>query len=138
MLKSVIAATAALTMFASPLVAEENGDEYVSKGEARLAKMLDGRVAGESRNCIHTFGSRNLTQIDGTALVYRDGRTLWVNRTRNPETIDDTDVMVIERFSGSSLCRTDHVKLVDRLQGMLTGIIFLDDFVPYRLPEEEG
>ena len=136
MLKPVIAAVAALTMLSTPAMAEEHGDAPMTKGEAKLAKMLEGRVAGEGRSCIQTFGSRNLTQIDDTALVYRDGRTIWVNRTKNPESIDDSDIMVIERFSGSTLCRTDQVRLVDRTAGMLTGIIFLDDFVPYHLPDE--
>ena len=136
MLKPVIAAAAALTMLSTPVMAEEHGDAPMTKGEAKLAKMLEGRVAGEAQSCIQTFGSRNLTQIDDTALVYRDGRTIWVNRTKNPESIDDSDIMVIERFSGSTLCRTDQVRLVDRTAGMLTGIIFLDDFVPYRVPEE--
>lgn len=136
MLKPVIAAAAALTMLSTPVMAEEHGDAPMTKGEAKLAKMLEGRVAGEAQSCIQTFGSRNLTQIDDTALVYRDGRTIWVNRTKNPESIDDRDVMVIERFSASTLCRTDQVRLVDRTAGMLTGIIFLDDFVPYRVPEE--
>ncbi|QPC98950.1 hypothetical protein [Qipengyuania soli] len=138
MLKSVIAASAALTLFAVPALAEEHGDMAMTKGEVKLAKMLEGRVAGEPRSCIRTIGSRNLMQIDDTALVYRDGRTLWVNRTRNPGSIDDSDVMLIRRFSGTSLCRTDQIDMIDRYAGMLTGVIFLDDFVPYRLPEEEG
>ena len=136
MFKPVIAASAALTMLVTPVAAEEHGDAHITKGEAKLAKMLEGRVAGEARSCISTFGSRNIRQIDDTALVYRSGDTIWVNRTRNPESIDDRDVMVIERFSGSTLCRTDQVRTVDRHAGFMTGIIFLDDFVPYRLPEE--
>jgi hypothetical protein len=138
MIKSVIAATAALTLLAAPAYADEASQPEMTKGEAKLAKMLDGRVAGEPKSCIRTIGSRNIQQIDGTALVYRDGRTIWVNRTRHPDSIDDNDIMVIKRFDGTSLCRTDNITLVDRFSGMLTGVIFLDDFVPYRLPENEG
>ncbi|QKG72658.1 hypothetical protein HQR01_04470 [Erythrobacter mangrovi] len=110
----------------------------MTKGEAKLAKLLEGRVAGEPTNCIRTFGSRNITQIDGTALVYKDGKTIWVNRTRTPDAIDDSEIMVIKRFDGTNLCRTDHITLVDRLSGSFSGIIILDDFVPYRMPESEG
>ena len=46
--------------------------------------------------------------------------------------------MVIRKFSGSQLCRTDNITLRDRFSNMFSGIIFLDDFVPYRLPEGEG
>lgn len=138
MLKSMIAASAALTLLAVPAIAEDHGDMDMTKGEKELAKLLEGRVAGEPQDCIRTFGTRSLRQIDDTALVYRDGRTLWVNRTRNPSAIDDSDVMLIRRFSGSSLCRTDQIDMIDRFAGMLTNVLFLDDFVPYRLPEEEG
>lgn len=138
MLKPVIAATAALALLAGPAVADEPQQGGITLGEAKLAKILDGRVPGEPQRCIRTFGSRNLQQIDDTALVYKDGKTIWVNRTRTPSQIDDDDILVIERYDGSSLCRTDHITLVDRLSGFFSGVIFLDDFVPYRKAEAES
>jgi hypothetical protein len=123
-------------MLSSPVLADENAQ--MTRGEEKLAKLLDGRVAGEPQSCIRTLGSRNLSQIDGTALTYRDGDTVWVNYTRNPDSIDDRDIMVIDRFSGSSLCRTDQVKLVDRVNGFLSGILLLDEFVPYKKVDTEG
>ena len=54
-------------------------------GEERLAKLIEGRTAGTPRDCIVTRPTGNdLTVIDGTALVYRAGGKLWVNRTRQP------------------------------------------------------
>jgi hypothetical protein len=138
MLKPVIAVSAALTLLAVPALADEPAQPEVTKGEAKLAKMLEGRVAGEPEHCIRTIGSRNLQQIDRTALVYKDGKTIWVNRTRTPDAIDDSDIMVIKRFDGTSLCRTDNITLVDRLSGTFTGIIFLDDFVPYRKADADS
>ena len=136
MLKPILAATAALTMLAAPASAQDDTDRELTKGEAKLAKMLDGRVAGEPERCIRTIGSRNLTQIDDTALVYKQGRTIWVNYTRTPESIDSDDIMVIRKFDGSSLCRTDQITTVERFGGFFSGVIFLDDFIPYRLPED--
>lgn len=136
MFKPLALAAAALGLLAAPALAEEPTEP--TRGEAKLAKMLEGRVAGEPRNCIRTLGSRNLTQIDGTALVYRDGKTIWVNYTRNPESIDDSDVMVIRRFDGSSLCRTDQIELVSRIGGFFSGALFLDDFIPYTVADAEG
>ncbi|KWV95038.1 hypothetical protein [Erythrobacter sp. AP23] len=140
MLKHLALATAALGLLAAPAQAEETAEEPVemTRGEEKLAKLLEGREAGEPRQCIRTFGSRNLTQIDGTALAYRDGKTIWVNYTRNPESIDDSDVMVIRRFDGTSLCRTDQIHLVDRFSGFFSGVIFLDEFVPYNKVDAEG
>jgi hypothetical protein len=136
MFKHIALATAAFGMLSSPVLADENAQ--MTRGEEKLAKLLDGRVAGEPQSCIRTLGSRNLSQIDGTALTYRDGDTVWVNYTRNPDSIDDRDIMVIDRFSGSSLCRTDQVKLVDRVNGFLSGILLLDEFVPYKKVNTEG
>ena len=136
MFKHIALATAAFGMLSSPVLADENAQ--MTRGEEKLAKLLVGRVAGEPQSCIRTLGSRNLSQIDGTALTYRDGDTVWVNYTRNPDSIDDRDIMVIDRFSGSSLCRTDQVKLVDRVNGFLSGILLLDQFVPYKKVVTEG
>ena len=136
MFKHIALATAAFGMLSSPVLADETAQ--MTRGEEKLAKLLDGRVAGEPQSCIRTLGSRNLSQIDGTALTYRDGDTVWVNYTRNPDSIDDRDIMVIDRFSGSSLCRTDQVKLVDRVNGFLSGILLLDQFVPYKKVDTEG
>ena len=136
MLKPLALATAALGMLAAPVHAEEPAEP--TRGEAELAKMLEGRVAGEPKRCINTYGGRALNQIDGTAITYRQGGTIWVNYTRNPESIDDSEIMVIKRFSGSSLCRTDHIDLVSRSGHFLTGVIFLDEFVPYRKVDSEG
>lgn len=136
MLKPLTLAAAALGLLASPALADDDGE--MTRGEKRLAKMLEGREKGEPQRCIQTIGSRNLTRIDGTALTYKSGDTLWVNYTRNPDSIDDGDIMVIKRFSGSTLCRTDQIELVDRLSGMFSGVIFLDEFVPYTKVDAEG
>ena len=103
-------------------------------GEEKLAKLLKGRVAGEPESCIRTFPHTRLTVIDGTALVYKQGSTLWVNRTRYPSDIDDDDALVSRQF-GAQLCRTDIVTTIDRNAQFYTGNIFLGDFVPYRRPD---
>ena len=136
MFKPLAIATAALGLLAAPVQADET--EEMTRGEAELAKLLEGRVAGEPRDCIRTLGSRNINQIDGTALTYRDVDTIWVNYTRNPESIDESEVMVIKRFSATSLCRTDQIELVSRTGGFLSGVIFLDEFIPYAKVDAEG
>ncbi|MBX7481918.1 hypothetical protein [Qipengyuania qiaonensis] len=136
MLKPIAFATAALALLAAPVQAEEPTEP--TRGETELAKLLEGRVAGEPQSCINTYGSRPLNQIDGTAITYRAGDTIWVNYTRNPDSIDEDEIMVIKRFSGSNLCRTDHIDLVSRTGGFLTGVIFLDEFVPYKRTDSEG
>lgn len=131
-------AIAAFGLAATPVLAEQHeGDApELTRGEAKLAKMLEGREAGEPQDCINTFSSSNLQVIDGTALVYKQGKTLWVNRTRNPESLDDSDYLVIKKFgSAHQLCRLDNVTTRDRGSHFFSGVVFLSDFVPYRKAE---
>ena len=110
-----------------------------TKGEARLAKLLDGRVAGEPVRCIRSLPSQRMTTIDRTAYVYGSGNTIYVQRTRDPDQIDDNDALVTQRFNASELCRLDQMTTVDRVLGFFTGAVFFEDFVPYtRVKSNEG
>ena len=124
----LIAAGAALAVTGSAVAAKSMKE----RGEARLEKMLEGRVAGEPSNCITTMrGSNNLQVIDGVALVYNAGNTIWVARPRDPRMLDDNDALIMDRFSPSRLCAIEPMKTIDRTGGFFTGIVMLEDFVPY-------
>lgn len=105
-------------------------------GAEQLADMLRGREAGKPQPCISTFADNNLKIISKTAIVYDDGRTIWVNRTRDPALLDDDDILVVRRTNGSDLCRLDDVRTVTRGTGILRAIVMLEDFVPYRKPSK--
>lgn len=136
MLKRLVLSAAAIGALAGPVAAQTAEAPAQTRGEAKLAKMLEGRVAGEPERCIRTFGSKSLTQIDDTALVYKDGDTVWVNYTRSPDSIDDGDYLVIKKFDATSLCRSDQITTYSRTGNFFSGVIFLDDFVPYRKADE--
>ena len=100
--------------------------------DQQLAKLLDGRVAGEPRDCITLSNIDSSQIIDKTAIVYRDGGTLWVNKPRGgAESLDDDDVLVTKTV-GSQLCSIDAVQLHDRTSHFWRGFVTLDKFVPYR------
>ena len=107
-----------------------SAESRVEKSEARLAKMLEGRTAGEPVKCINAFRSNDIRVIDNIGIVYDAGRTIYVARTTHPNQLDYWDVPVIERFGGQ-LCTNDIMRTVDRSTGHFTGPLFLDDFVPY-------
>ena len=140
MTKTVFAAAlAGASLLAAPTAAQDNRDDRpMTKGEERLARILEGRVAGEPQSCLRDRNARSIARIDGTALVYKSGRTIWVNVPRNAEAVDDSDVLVVRKFGSSALCRYDTITLRDRFNGFYTGNLFLGDFVPYRLPEDAG
>ncbi|MEY4837597.1 MAG: hypothetical protein RLZZ475_1456 [Pseudomonadota bacterium] len=136
-----LAAAVALA-FALPAMAQDQGEPDVetkteaeaapmTKGEKRLAKLLEGRVAGEPVRCIRTFPNQPMQTIEKTAYVYGRGDTIYVQRTRNPGDIDEGDALVTQRFSASELCKLDQMTTVDRVLGFFTGAVFFEDFVPY-------
>lgn len=144
---TLVAGAAAALALAAPLAsqAQDRGERSgasafeerrAERGERELTKLLWGRVAGEPQDCIRTLPTRSLRIVDGTAVVYDAGSTIWVNRTRNPLSLDDNDALLIRKFgSGTQLCRLDQVTTFERVAGFYTGNIFLTEFVPYRREE---
>lgn len=129
MRKLFAAAVLALVALPGAAMADEKTNP---KGEAELAKMLEGRVAGKPVKCLSTTATDSSTIIDGTAIVYRSGSTLYVNRPRSgADQLNDDDILVTKIY-GSQLCNIDKVDLVDRSSRMWSGFAVLGDFVPYQ------
>lgn len=102
-------------------------------GESQLASLLNGRVAEQPVSCIRTPPTSELKIIDGTAIVFGRGNTIYVNRTQDPGSINDRHTLVMRKFgNGTELCRTDVVTTFDLTTHVYTGNVFLSDFVPYR------
>lgn len=127
-MKRIIAAVAvAATLLAAPAVEARSKQT----GEERLAKMLEGREAGKPVSCIPSSQATETRVIDKTAIVYRVGSTLYVNRPTNADTLDDDDILVTKQYT-SQLCRLDTVQLRDRASFFWNGFVGLQDFVPYK------
>lgn len=126
-MRKIIAAVAtAAALLAAPAVAADN-----PKGEEKLAKLLEGREAGKPVSCIPSTHTNETRVIDKTAIVYKVGSTLYVNRPSNADALDDDDILVTKQH-GSQLCRMDTVQLHDRSSFFWSGFVGLGDFVPYR------
>lgn len=115
----------------APAAPDEETAAPASKGEQRLAKLLDGRTAGEPVRCIRALPNVRMQTINGVAYVYGSGDTIWVQRTRDPRQIDDANILLIDRREAARVCREDVRRQVDRFTGMFMGAVFFDDFVPY-------
>lgn len=130
--RTVLAATAgACALLAAPLVAKEGNE----RGEAELAKLLEGRVAGEPVKCLSQHERDSLTVIDDTAFVFRDGDTLYVNRPNGARFINWSDIPVFRPF-GSQYCALDQVEMRDRSSLIGGPVLTLTEFVPYRRAED--
>lgn len=103
-------------------------------GEQQLAKLLEGRVAGEPVNCITMPNIRSSTVIDKTAIVYGSGSTLYVQRPKSGADSLDSDDILVTQLTSSQLCSIDTVQLRDRNGYFWRGFVGLDKFVPYTKP----
>ena len=122
---------AALLVFAGATALAADKPTRAEKNEARLAELLKGRTAGTPGSCITSFQARKLEVIEGVALVYCSGDTIFVARPSNPQSLRWDDVMVVNRF-GDQVCNTDIIRTVDRMSGFTPGAVFLEKFVPYK------
>lgn len=125
-----ILAGAALALTATAAVASGSGAPN-PKGEAHLARMLEGRTPGRPVSCINTMRSTDMQVIDGVAVVYDAGKTIYVARPTDPRMLGRNDALVMDRFSPSRLCVQEAMKTIDRYDHHTTGVVFLKDFVPY-------
>jgi len=122
----LILAGAALSAAAPGIAADRPSPDQ------QLAHALEGRVAGDPVDCVNLPQVRSTQIIPGTAIIYDSGGTLYVNRPRSgAESLNQWDTMVT-RLNTSRLCSIDTVEMVDRGSHMLSGIVFLGEFVPYR------
>ena len=105
--------------------------------EARLDRVLEGRVAGKPVNCINLRDIQSSQIIDRTAIVYSVGSKLYVNRPRIGANSLDRDDILLTRTSTSQLCSIDTVRLIDRGGMFPRGFVSLGEFVPYAKPPKQ-
>lgn len=126
-LASLVVAAAFVAIAAVPAQA----DKRAERGEARLAKLLDGREAGKPVDCIQ-LGSVTSTEIvDGTAIIYKVGSKLYVNRPETGASSLRRDDVLLFVNHDSRLCSVDSVKLLDSGSHFQKGFVGLSKFVPY-------
>lgn len=118
----------AATLLAAPAVDARSRQT----GEEQLAKLLKDREPGKPVSCIPSSQATETRVIDKTAIVYRIGNTLYVNRPTNADTLDDDDILVTKLFGSDQLCSLDTVQLHDRTSFFWSGFVGLREFVPYR------
>lgn len=134
-MKTIISAVAATTalVLALPAGAQDRSE----RSEQAFAELVEGRVAGEPKACIAALNPNRLEVVEYVGITYEQGDTLWVARDRNAHNLSSWDVPIIKRYS-TQLCRQDVTQTVDRSTGMFSGALFLDDFVPYTLVDEDA
>jgi hypothetical protein len=129
---TLIAGSLGLIAGASTAVAHTSDNP---RAEAKLAKALEGRVAGTPVDCIQLRDIQSSRIIDGTAILYDTGTTLYLNRPASGASwLNDNDVLVTDTHS-SQLCSIDIVRLFDNASHMPNGSVGLGKFIPYTKPK---
>jgi len=125
-LKHALSAAALLLTCGSMAIAAPQDNE------AKLAKAIEGRVAGKPVDCIYNPQIMNTRIIDKTAIIYDSGSTIYVNRPDSgASSLSQWDVLVTKP-TNSQLCNTDIVQLYDSgTPHMQRGFVGLGKFVPY-------
>ena len=75
-LAAALAASTIAGCAGQPMVADRD-----PRGEARLAQALAGKVAGRPISCLPSYRSNQMEVIDRDTILYRDGRTGYVQHT---------------------------------------------------------
>lgn len=105
------------------------------RGEAELRTIIGDRVAEPPVNCIEQHAIDSAEVIDGTAIVYRDGDRLYVNRPANgANDLESDDILLLTDTHSSELCSIDVVRLIDRTSRFERGFVGLGQFIPYVKP----
>ncbi len=107
------------------------------RGEARLAQLLAGKVAGAPVDCLEPFRMNDMEVIDRDTIAYRDGRTVYIQNTDGdcyPSGRSAGYTLVTTRFGTNRACRGDISKVVDSSSGSFAGSCAFNDFIPYRAP----
>lgn len=100
--------------------------------DATLERLLDDRQAGKPLDCLHLRTVRSSTIIDGTAIVFESGGTLYLNRPKAGADLLVGDKAILTSSDSGQICSGESVQLFDTASGIQSGSVFLGRFVPYR------
>ena len=121
----------AVALLGAAAHASPANDTAQAKAEAEIAKILVGRVPGKPVSCVQLNQLGPSQTVDRTAIIYGQGRTLYLNRLPHgcPGLTHFTFPVV--NTSLSQLCSSDILTIVDQGSHMTMGSCGLGEFVPY-------
>ena len=102
--------------------------------ETRLAKVLEGRVAGKPVECIQQHRIQSSEIFEKTAILYKSGSTWYVNRPASGGSFLDRNDVLVTNTHSPNLCSIDIVRLLDSGSHFSSGSLGLGKFVPYTRP----
>ena len=107
-----------------------------AQSQVQLARELEGRIAGPPQRCLSGYRTTNMTVIDDSTLLYRDGRTTYLQRLRGScyGIGSGATTLVTKQFGTNQYCDGDIARSVDLRSGMTNGSCAFGPFIPYTKP----
>ena len=104
-----------------------------ASAQRQYDNLLAGKAPGEAEKCLPTYRSNDMTIIDDNTILFRNGRTVYVNHPLGGcMNLGRSGSALVTRNFGPQLCRGDIATVVDNTSGITLGSCSLGDFVPYR------
>jgi hypothetical protein len=134
MMRRIVPGLALMLAAGSAALADDKPSHSdLTKGEEQLAKLLEGRIAGEKIECMPPARNLPSQTIPQTAIVFGrpSSSVIYVQRTRAPQMIDRDSFLVSLSGQPNRFCRMDQFNMVDRVLGLPIGAVVFDHFIPY-------
>ena len=106
------------------------------KAQKELAEALAGHTPGPPVRCIHSNQLNQMKVIDDWTILFKDGRTIYVQNPRGgcPGIGSHRNVLISRPMPSSQLCSGDIQQLFDPTSGIGGGACVFSEFVPYTKP----
>ena len=127
----MILLAAAATSLAGCQTTDSPPEQRSAQAQATYDRILTGKTAGRPARCLPLMRSNDMVVIDDDTILYRDGRTTYVNQPLGScNRLGRGSYALVTRLTGSQLCRGDIATVVDVNTGVTVGSCALGDFVP--------
>lgn len=129
----MISVAVAATSLAACETVDNQPQQRSASQQQSFDKALAGKVAGKPESCLPLYRSNDMTVIDDDTILYRDGRTTYVNKPLGGcNNLGNGSYALVTHSQGSQICRGDIAQVRDISAGINVGSCALGDFVPYR------
>ena len=129
----MILLAAAATSLAGCQTTDSPPEQRSAQAQATYDRMLADKTAGRPAKCLPQIRSNDMVVIDDDTILYRVGRTTYVNQTLGScHGLARGSHALVTRSFGSQLCRGDIATVLDTRSGVTVGSCAFGDFVPYR------
>jgi hypothetical protein len=119
---------------AAALPAASTPTTHSPEAQAKLDKLLAGRVPGQTLHCVPVEKTNNPIAIDDSTMLFRDGPRIWRTELQGSYNCGKLSKMseVVTESTVHRLCAGDKLVFFDN--GEPGGACYLGEFTPYTKP----